>query len=89
MGVPKATVDEDCLPKLWKHDIWCSGQVLPVESEPIAHGMQKAPHDQFGCRIFRADARHERAPALLGSIVDHRAYNPTQDHMFRMPGLAL
>jgi hypothetical protein len=59
MGMPKTAVYEDDLPTRWKYDVGSTGQLPPMQIEPVPKGVEKSTHHQFRGGILSAYAGHQ------------------------------
>ena len=55
----------------WKNQIWFSGKVWNVESEPETLLMQSASYKIFWLSIFASDARHDFTSFLFSEYIGH------------------
>lgn len=71
MPMPKAAVNKNDLTFFRKNDIWFSGQILPVQPVPIAHGVEDSTYDHFRAGVNGSDGLHDFASLFCGAEVDH------------------
>ena len=73
MPVPKTSMNENSLPTRWEDEVRGSRKIGAMQAKTIAERVSDAPHHPFGRRVLRADARHQRRPALRGQAIGHAA----------------
>lgn len=69
--MPEAAVDKNANTVAWQNDVGAPRQITPVETKTVAHGMEKAAHNEFRLCIFATNAGHQTAALLSGKVVGH------------------
>jgi len=73
--MPKASVNENDLAQLRKHQIWDSGKIAHMKPIPETHAMDEAADNHLRPGVRSSNARHLLASLLLGEVV-HQADLP-------------
>lgn len=72
VAMPETPMHKDTNAVSGKHDVGGAGQILTVQSEPVSRSMKKTPHANFGRRVPRTYAPHQRRSCRLRQFVRHR-----------------
>ena len=70
--MPEAPMHQDNLVETREHEIGCSGQVAPVQPEPVTETVGRAPDTQLRLRVRLADTTHVRAARFRRQMIWHR-----------------
>ena len=75
MAMPETAMHEHHRAVFWQHDVRPAGEILSVQAEPKAHGMQNPADRQFRSGVFPADRRHVAGSHFTdGSLLIHTPY---------------
>jgi hypothetical protein len=73
--MPEAAMDKDTDAVSRQNDVGAPRQITPVETKTVAHGMEKAAHNEFRLCILATNAGHQTAALLSGKVVGHQGAN--------------
>ena len=76
--MPKTSMDEYDFAAGGENKVRLARKVCPVETEPVAETMHKAPHRHFGHRVLAADCAHVLAAIHTSSYLEFLT-QPIQD----------
>jgi hypothetical protein len=71
MAVPEAAMNEDRGAMTLQNDVRRAGQFSGMESEAVAHSMEKASHHKLRLGVLPPHSAHQGAASVFGKVICH------------------